>query len=293
MGFKVEQGGVWRTIGGRRIFIKDGSNLADAMRESGKFQKESNNYMVRRWTTKVNKNKTNELKPFKKQDVRLDKVQERGNLTKDEARECIKQAEEVFAEAEMHEKQISNDVINSAEAVNGKMWGLDFRLKQPESLAAKIGADAKEGQELAVKAEYGKGQSSDPSSYGVQRPAGLKSVHDALPVGSFGHFKKTQRHVIDEHRDDRDPLHRTRIYAEAFIDPRVHIPFPPLRAVHIPLRAVRLPIQSLRFPIRDRRFLLRSFLSLYRGAAAPPAPQRSRSARSVPHKCRPPLFCPV
>lgn len=32
-----EIGGVWRTIGGRRVFIKDGADLATAMRESGKF----------------------------------------------------------------------------------------------------------------------------------------------------------------------------------------------------------------------------------------------------------------
>lgn len=31
-------GGVWRTIGGRRVFIKDGQDLASAMRESGKFK---------------------------------------------------------------------------------------------------------------------------------------------------------------------------------------------------------------------------------------------------------------
>jgi len=32
-----EQNGVWRTVGGRRVFIKDGQSLSDAMRESGKF----------------------------------------------------------------------------------------------------------------------------------------------------------------------------------------------------------------------------------------------------------------
>lgn len=34
-------GGVWRTVGGRRIFIKEGSNLLSAMKESGKFKKNS------------------------------------------------------------------------------------------------------------------------------------------------------------------------------------------------------------------------------------------------------------
>lgn len=35
-------GGVWRTIGGRKIFIKDGQDLASAMKESGKFSKNTN-----------------------------------------------------------------------------------------------------------------------------------------------------------------------------------------------------------------------------------------------------------
>ena len=34
---KDDIGGVWRTIGGRRVFIKDGQDLASAMKESGKF----------------------------------------------------------------------------------------------------------------------------------------------------------------------------------------------------------------------------------------------------------------
>ncbi len=33
-------GGVWRTIRGRRVFIKDGQDLASAIKESGKFKAE-------------------------------------------------------------------------------------------------------------------------------------------------------------------------------------------------------------------------------------------------------------
>lgn len=36
-----EQEGVWRTIGGRRVFIRNGQSLSDAMKESGKFKKAS------------------------------------------------------------------------------------------------------------------------------------------------------------------------------------------------------------------------------------------------------------
>ena len=35
---KSDIGGVWRTVGGRRIFIKEGQDLASAMKESGKFK---------------------------------------------------------------------------------------------------------------------------------------------------------------------------------------------------------------------------------------------------------------
>ena len=36
---KDDIGGVWRTVGGRRIFIKDGEDLETAMKKSGKFKK--------------------------------------------------------------------------------------------------------------------------------------------------------------------------------------------------------------------------------------------------------------
>lgn len=35
----MEENGVWRTVGGHRIFIKDGQDLTSAMKESGKFSK--------------------------------------------------------------------------------------------------------------------------------------------------------------------------------------------------------------------------------------------------------------
>lgn len=34
----ADEGGVWRTIGGRKVFIRDGQSLSEAMRESGKFK---------------------------------------------------------------------------------------------------------------------------------------------------------------------------------------------------------------------------------------------------------------
>ena len=39
----AEENGVWRTISGRRVFIKDGQSLTDAIKESGKFQETAEN----------------------------------------------------------------------------------------------------------------------------------------------------------------------------------------------------------------------------------------------------------
>ena len=35
----ADEGGVWRTISGRKVFIKDGESVSDAMKRSGKFGK--------------------------------------------------------------------------------------------------------------------------------------------------------------------------------------------------------------------------------------------------------------
>ena len=173
-------GGVWRTVGGRRIFIKDGTDLKTAMEQSGKFKRadkgKTRGEMVKdikgkdelyqkkmaEKKTKENKNqfkkaveekekvidreKSNELREFRKEKLDEEKVRDRGGLTREEAREASKEAERIYGIAEKVEPQISKDLIDSVSKYDGKMYGLDFRLKQPTSLAGKIGADFKESK---------------------------------------------------------------------------------------------------------------------------------------------------
>lgn len=65
-----EVDGIWRTVGGRRIFIKKGQNLSDAMKESGKFdnKQESENF-----DDKI-KNIDKELEKIKLSDTELNKM---------------------------------------------------------------------------------------------------------------------------------------------------------------------------------------------------------------------------
>ena len=53
-------------------------------------------------------------------------------------------SEEYFSAARKREPQITRDIINSVSKTSAKMYGLKNRIKQPTSLAGKIGSDANE-----------------------------------------------------------------------------------------------------------------------------------------------------
>ena len=57
-----DDGGVWRTIGGRRVFIKDGEDLQTAMNRSGKFKQTTSKNKIRN----KNKKKKKELEDKKR-----------------------------------------------------------------------------------------------------------------------------------------------------------------------------------------------------------------------------------
>ena len=71
-------------------------------------------------------------------------VKRRGNLTDEEAETCIKLAVESRRKAKEVEPTITSDVVSAVSSSGSKMYGLENRMKQASSLAAKIGADAKE-----------------------------------------------------------------------------------------------------------------------------------------------------
>ena len=73
------ENGVWRTIGGRRIFIKDGEDLETAMKKSGKFDKnkiESKIEGIEKENNNNNQNNKEDIKKLqeelKKQNVNVD-----------------------------------------------------------------------------------------------------------------------------------------------------------------------------------------------------------------------------
>ena len=70
--------GVWRTIGGRRVFIKNGQSLEEAMKESGKFKKKDDNNNPPRQKAKGLKKEANPYDdPESEESQRLQSIQSR------------------------------------------------------------------------------------------------------------------------------------------------------------------------------------------------------------------------
>lgn len=94
----------------------------------------------------VRKRLTNTYTSFNKQQIDIDSVKARSGLNDRDAILCSALATKKFNEASRLEPKITKDVINSVASSGGKMYGLENRLKQPSSIAGKIGSDSKDKQ---------------------------------------------------------------------------------------------------------------------------------------------------
>lgn len=92
----------------------------------------------------VKSNASNSYSTIIKQPANIKLVKERGGLTERDAKTCIRLANYKYSQAALREPKITNDVIYAVSGTGSSMYGLQFRLKQPTSMAGKIGSDAKE-----------------------------------------------------------------------------------------------------------------------------------------------------
>lgn len=87
---------------------------------------------------------TNSYTAYNRKKSDISSIKIRGKLTDAEAKECEKIANRLFDRASKAEPKVTEDVISCARRTGTKMYGLENRIKQPSSIAAKIGSDAKE-----------------------------------------------------------------------------------------------------------------------------------------------------
>lgn len=171
-GIKGQQRGV------RRFQYKDGTwtpegkerrNAANNRRREFELAEES-----------VTRSLSNNYNKFNKQTVDISAVKARGGLTNSESLKCVSLATKKFAKASKQEPQITKDVVNAVSNSKCKMYGLEHRLKQPTSLAAKIGADSKE-----------KNISFEDASKGIRDAIRYTAVSDTKNfVDNYNNIKK-------------------------------------------------------------------------------------------------------
>ena len=124
---------------------------------------------------------SNNYEKFNKQAVDISAVKARGGLNNAESLKCVSLATKKFTEASKLEPQITKDVVNAVSDSQCKMYGLEFRLKQPTSLAAKIGADSKE-----------KNISFEDASKGIRDAIRYTAVSDTKNfVSNYSSIKKS------------------------------------------------------------------------------------------------------
>lgn len=98
---------------------------------------------------------SNSPKEYRELPINIDTVAKRGKLSKAEAIECSNLATDIFSRASSAEPAITDDILSIANRNGIDMYGLSNRLKQPTSIAAKIGADAKEKDISFTEASHG------------------------------------------------------------------------------------------------------------------------------------------
>ena len=102
-----ESEGVWRTIGGRRVFIRKGQGLSDAMKESGKFKARMNEKAVKgareedlkeQYMTSLNN---------------VSKLEYDGEITKDDYDEAIKNINKAYIDKRNENARIKKENIKT------------------------------------------------------------------------------------------------------------------------------------------------------------------------------------
>ena len=87
---------------------------------------------------------SNEIGPLKREGLHMSEVGDRGQLSPSETKQCISLGIHMYNRAAKFEPRITDNVVNAVTSTGAKMYGLEYRLKRPASIAAKIGADAKD-----------------------------------------------------------------------------------------------------------------------------------------------------
>ena len=94
---------------------------------------------------KVRNMASNDVRPLKREDADIDAIMQTGGCDRKTAEQAAARAKALYDKAAEAEPGITKDIVSAVSSSSGKMYGLDFRMKQETSLGRKIVKDAKHG----------------------------------------------------------------------------------------------------------------------------------------------------
>lgn len=153
--YLAHHGIIGQRWGVRRYQNEDGSLTGAGLERYGTHHESVLGKQLKDNAKEIAKRTSNRYSRFQKKPISLEKVKQRGNLGDYEALQCAHIASKLFKKKAKDEPKITKDVVSAVADSGNKMYGLEERLKQPTSLAAKIGQDAKEDDISFEKAASG------------------------------------------------------------------------------------------------------------------------------------------
>lgn len=178
-----ESDGVWRTVGGRRIFIRDGQSLASAMKSSGKFGKkkkikdDSDSGLPEKrdvpgdyeWKDKEREAEYNRQLDQMREAQKLQREYEyQGMSSRDaylKAQEEVKKVKNLSGKSEMHKKfeKDMGEELEEHTTADGKKWYSSKSLSDEEKeMRGKI-ESSKKINEMSIRNNEGKVEKLDMS----------------------------------------------------------------------------------------------------------------------------------
>lgn len=128
-------------IKGQKWGVRRFQNPDGTLTTIGKLRKRNDFYNTEQ---EVIKKCSNTAQPFKKSSIDISTIKSRAAVDDKDAYALASLANKKFDEASKVEPRITKDIIDAVSKADCKMYGLEYRLKQPTSMAGKIGSDAKE-----------------------------------------------------------------------------------------------------------------------------------------------------
>lgn len=175
-----DTGGVWRTVGGRKIFIKEGQEISDAMKESGKFKSKSNKGL----SEEERKKKIEELEKKKEEAqgfFQKGAIQEEIDMVKDDF-EGTREEYRKYRE----EKRIELSKQREQERANQEKLRIkqqEEKQKQLEKEISEATPEKKEQYEIIQK----NNPMTDDYHAGIRSPKDIKTWEEAIEdEESFG-----------------------------------------------------------------------------------------------------------